>query len=435
MIRKSMKQISLFLALVLSIPLTFSACEQKQKEIKISSDVKQEMKNEEKNASKIVKIKDLDLGNMIYTPICWKDDENIVVTDGGSKNNNEIDVENINMGDINVYNVNIKTSKDSKVNTIKDAVCGEVGSKDMYGNFLYMKDNKVCMYNAIENTEKSIYDLSSIIKEQKENLKIKDEKELLKRIYCGFVLGSDKCIYVMAQTSDINCSIRVINTKTGKVTEGSFPVGYFPNLGNVQSLYSLAYNKNKDIFYVTSIYYNFIYECKLKGEKSIIRKRTNAAGQIFDISEDGNDLYLNSLYYKKGKMGIIKYDMEKDKVTEITSDYMDKNGKSQISLFVDVAANYNNNIIGYSINNTVYEKDNKTVSKIQATSFIGDFDGKEIKNNVMLPVEQMEDKNNNNRIMINKKGDSFIYTVLYSDYKDNIIKMYKMKSYVYQVKK
>ncbi|WPC40392.1 hypothetical protein [Clostridium sp. JS66] len=433
MIRKNMKQISLFLALVLSMPLTFSACE--QKEIKISSDVKQEMKNEEKNTSRLVKIKELDLGDMIYEPICWKDDENIIVTEGGYKNNNEINLENINMRDINVYSVNIKTSKASKVNTIKDAVCGEVGSKDMYGNFLYIKDNKVCMYNAIENAEKSIYDLSSIIKEQKENLKIKDEKELLKRIYCGFVLGSDKCIYIMAQTSDTNCSIRVINTKTGKVTEGSFAVGYFPNLGNIQSLYSLAYNKSEDIFYVTSIYYNVMYECKVEGEKSIIRKHTNVAGQIFDISEDGNDLYLNSLYYKKGKRSIIKYDMAKDKVTEITSDYMGKNGNNQISLFVDVAANYNNNIIGYSINNAAYEKDNKTVSKIQSTSFIGDFDGREIKNNVMLPVEQMEGKNNNNRIMINKKGDSFIYTVLYFDFKDSIIKMYKMKSYVYQVKK
>lgn len=435
MIRKNMKQISLFLALVLSMPLTFSACEQKQKEIKISSDVKQEMKNEDTNASKIVKIKDLDLGDMIYTPICWKDDENIVVTDGGYKNTNEINLENINMGDINVYSVNIKTSKASRVNIIKDAVCGEVGSKDMYGNFLYIKDNKVCMYNAIENTEKPIYDLSSIIKEEKGNLKIKDEKELLKRIYCGFVFGSDKCIYVLAETNNHTYSIRVINVKSKKVTEGSFVKRFFNNFGNVQNLYSLAYNKNKDTFYVTSIYYNVMYECKLEGEKSTIKENSAVGGQIFDISEDGNDLYLNSAYYKKGKRSIIKYNMEKNKVTEITSDYMSKGGKNQFSVFADVAANYNNNIIEYSVNNAVYEKDNKNVSKIQATSFIGDFDGKEIKNSVMLPVEQIEGKNNNNRVIINKKGDNFIYTVLYFDSKDSIIKTYKMKGYVYQVKK
>ncbi|AWI04296.1 hypothetical protein [Clostridium drakei] len=435
MMRKNMKQIALFLALVFSIPLTFSACEQKQKEIKISSDVKQEMKNEDINASKIVKVKDLDLGDMIYTPICWKDDENIVVTEGRYKNNNEISLENINMGDINVYSVNIKTSKASRINTIKDAVCGEVGSKDMYGNFLYIKDNKVCMYNAIENIEEPIYDLSPIMKEEKENLKIKDEKELLKKIYCGFIFGSDKSIYILAETNNHTYSIRVINLKNKKVTEGSFVKRFFNNFGNVQNLYSLAYNKNKDTFYVTSIYYNVMYECKLEGEKSTIKENSVVGGQIFDISEDGNDLYLNSAYYKKEKRSLIKYDMAKNKVTEITSDYMSKGGKNQFSVFADVAANYNNNIIEYSVNNAVYEKDNKNVSKIQSTSFIGDFDGKEIKNSVMLPVERIEGKNNNNRIIINKKGDSFIYTVLYFDSNYSVIKTHKMKSYVYQVKK
>lgn len=433
MIGKNMKKIAVILTLAISIPSTLSACGEKQKEIKLTSDVKQEMKDEEKNASKLVKVKDLDLGDMIYIPICWKDDENIIVTEGSDKNKNGIDLKNVYVDDINVYNVNIKTSKVSKLNTITDSICGEVGEKAMYGNFLYTKDNKIWMYNTTQNTQKSIYDLSEIMKDQKKNLKIKDDKELLKRIHSGFVFGSDKYVYIMALTSDGICSMRVIDTKTGSVTKGSFTAGYFPNLDSMQGMYSLAYNKNKDLFYVTSIFYNVMYECKL-GDKSSIKKNKNVGGQIFDISENGNNLYLNSLY-KQGKRSIIKYDIAKDKVTEIASESMSKGGKNQVSTFDDVSANYSNNIISYGIQSGVAESDKKTISKIQSTSFIADFDGKEIKNARMLPVDQLDNKNNGNMIMLNKKGDSFIYTVVYYDYKDDVTKLYKAKSYIYQVKK
>ncbi|NMM63107.1 hypothetical protein HBE96_10440 [Clostridium sp. P21] len=435
MLRKSVKQIALLLTLVVSIPLTFSACEQKQKEIKLTSNVKQEMKEEDKNASKLVKVKDLDLGDMMYTPVCWKDDENIIVTEGSDKNKNLMDFKSVHIDDINVYNVNIKTSKISKVNTIKDAVCGEIGQKDMYGNFLYIKDNKVCMYNTIENTQKSIYDLSEIIKEQKQKLKIQDNKELLKRIHCGFVLGSDKCIYVMALTSDGTCSMRVINTDTGGVIKGSFTAGYFPNLDNIRGLYSWAYNKNKDSFYVSSIFYNVIYECKL-GEKSDIKKNKVAGGEIFDISKDGNTLYLNSII-KKNKKSIIKYDMEKNKAIELINDAVEDKGKNQQSVFENISINYDKSIISYSVQSFMIESDNKNSYKIQATSFIGDFDGKEIKNSRRLPLEQLDKNGNGNAIILNKRGDSFIYLVTYFDYnaKDDVTKLYKTKSYVYQIKK
>jgi hypothetical protein len=434
MIKINMKRIALILALIVSIPATFIACGEKQKEIKLANDVKQEAKDEEKNTNKILKIRDLDLGSMMYRPICWKDDENIIATGGSEKNKNAIDFKSVHVDDINIYNINVKTSKVDKINTIKDAVCGDVGQKTMYGNFLYIKDNKLWMYNTIENTQKSIYDLSDIMKNQKESLKIKDDRECLKRIHCGFVLGSDKYVYVMAYISENDCSMRVIDIKTGTVIKGFANAGYFPHLDEVRGNYSWVYNKNKDSFYISSIYYDVIYECKL-GEQNGLKKIKTVGGQIFDISEDGNEIYLNSIY-KKGNRSIVKYDIQKDKVTVIANENMNSGGKNHFSLFEDVNINNSKHVIGYSIQNAVFDSDNKNLSKMQTNSFVGDFDDKEIKNARMLPVEQLDNKNYGSSIMFNKKGDGFIYTVCYFDYnvKDDVTTLYKTKNYIYQIK-
>ena len=55
----------------------------------------------------------------------------------------------------------------------------------------------------------------------------------------------------------------------------------------------------------------------------------------------------------------------------------------------------------------------------------------------MLPVEKIDNKINMNDIMINKKGNSFIYTVQYFDYnsKADTIKFYKTKTYLYKIQK
>ncbi len=77
------------------------------------------------------------------------------------------------------------------------------------------------------------------------------------------------------------------------------------------------------------------------------------------------------------------------------------------------------------------------VTKIQSASFVGVFDGNEIKTVRMLPVEKIDNKINMNDIMINKKGNSFIYTVQYFDYnsKADTIKFYKTKTYLYKIQK
>lgn len=434
MIKNNLKGIALLLTLAVSIPLTFNSCTEKQKEINLSTDVKQQIKDEEKNAPKLVKEKELDLGSMIYSPICWKDDENLIVTEGSEKNKNVIDLNSVNIDDINLYNVNTKTSKVTQINTITNAVCGDVGKKDMYGNFLYIKDEKLYMYNVLQNTQKSIYDLSGIMKELRENPAIPhEENEILKRIHAGFVLGSNKYVYIMVATKSWQkyslCNATVIDLETQNETKWSFDGGYFPYLDTTKLIYSWAYNKSKDAFYMSSSNYNVIYE--FKPENTNLNKIEKAGGMIFDISEDGDYLYLGGAIIQK--RAIVKYDTSKNKAAEILSGSTKSNG--EVSIFTGVSTS--NNVIGYNVDNYVIESDKKTISSIQAVSFIGDFDGKEIKNARMLPVEKLDSKNNMNYIMLNKKGDSFIYTVAYYDYnsKDEVVKFCKVNTYLYQIQR
>jgi len=432
--KKNLKGVALLLTLAISIPLTFTSCTEKQKQVDLSTDVKQQIKDEEKNAPKLVKEKELDLGNMNYSPICWKDDENLIITEGSEKSKNVIDLNSVNVDDINVCNINTKTNKVTKINTITNALCGDVGQMDMYGNFLYIKDEKLYMYNVLQNTQKSIFDLSEIMKDLRENPAIPhDDNEILKRIHAGFVLGSDKYVYIMVATKDWQkypmCDVKVIDLETQNVTKWSVKGGYFPNLETASLMPSWAYSKNKDTFYMSSGNYNVIYEFKPGNQD--LKKIDKGGGKIFDISEDGNYIFLAGGI--KQKSTIIKYDISKNKAEEILSESISNNG--EIRRFSDVSIS--NNVIGYDVVNYTLESDNKTISKIQSVSFIGDFNGKEIKNARMLPVEKLDNKNNANSIMFNKKGDSFIYTVAYYDYdsKGETIKFYKTKTYLYKIQR
>lgn len=433
MIRNNLKRVIWLLILSVSIPIFCTSCTEKQKEIDLSTDVKQQIKDEDKNAPKLVKEKELDLGSMIYSPICWKDDENFIVTEGSEKSKNAMDLNNVNVDDINIYNVNTKTSKVTKINTITEAVCGDVGKKDMYGNFLYVKDQKLYMYNVLQNIQKPIYDLSELMKELRENPAIPhDENEILKRIHAGFVLGSDKYVYIMVANMSWQkismCDVKVIDLQSENKITWSFRGGYFPYLDTVKLNYSWAYNKSKDAFYISSSNYNVIYEFK-PGDTNL-DKIEKAGGEIFDISEDGNYLYLGGAINQKRV--IVKYDISKNKAIEILSSGTDNKGG--ISMFNGVGTT--NNVIGYNVENAAIESDN-TVTKIQAVSFIGDYNGNEIKNARMLPVEKLDNKNNMNFVMLNKKGDSFIYTVAYYDYdsKAAVVKFHSIKSYLYNIQR
>lgn len=434
--KDNMKKTILSLTLLLSITLSFIGCGKNEKEIQLSSDVKQELKDQEKNAVKLVKAKELEFGDSKYLPIGWKDDENIIVTEGDKTKDGFIDIDTNHMDNISVYNINIKTSKVSKLNTISDAICGDVGEKNLSGNFLYIKDNKLYMYNVKDNTQKQIYDLSEVIKEIKESSRndIMRNNKVLDKVHPGFIKGNDRYVSVIYSIyNQQNCKIKIIDLQTGKVTGSSWFSGFFPGIDYPEAEFRLAYSKMKNAFYMSSFNSDAIYEYRMDNS-STLRKIKNASGQIFGISEDGRELYLSSNYKNKKKI-ITKYDIEKDKLTEILSDNMRGPVKNQISVYMGVSLNQNKNIISYSIKNVIFDSSYKYASKIQDTSFIGNFDGNTIKNPKIFPTEQIDNQNSFNYILFGPKGDKVLYTIYYFDFKENKIKINKVKSFIYEINK
>lgn len=432
----NMKKTILSLTLILSMTLSFIGCDKNENEIQLSSDVKQELKDQEKSSVKLIKVKELEFGDGKYLPIGWKDDENIIATEGEKTKDGFIDIDTNDVDNINVYNINIKTSKISKLNTISDAICGDVGEKNLSGNFLYIKDNKLGMHNIKDNTQRQIYDLSEIIKEIKENSSndIARNNKVLDKVHPGFVKGSDRYVAVVySMFNQQNCKIKIIDLQTGKVTSSSCFSGFFPGIDYPESGFRLTYSKTKNTFYMSSFNSDAIYEYKMDNS-STLRKIKNASGQIFDISEDGKELYLSSNYKNKKKI-ITKYDIEKDKLTEILSDNMRGPVKNQISVYKGVSLNQNKNIISYDIQNNIFDSSYKHVSKSQGTSFIGDFDGNTIKNPKLFPIEQIDNQNSFNYILFDPKGDRVLYTTYYFDLKENKIKINKVKSFIYEIKK
>lgn len=434
--KDNMKKTILSLTLIISITLSFIGCDKNEKEIQLSGDVKQELKDQEKNAVKLVKAKELEFGDGKYSPIIWKDNENIIATEGEKTKNSFIDIDTKHVDNINVYNINIKTSKISKLNTISDAICGDVGEANLRGNFLYIKDNKLYMYNVTDNTQKQIYDLSEVIKEIKESSKndIMRNNKVLDKVHPGFIKGNDRYVSVIYSIyNQQNCKIKIIDLQTGKVTGSSWFSGFFPGIDYPQAGFRLAYSKMKNAFYMSSFNSDAIYEYRMDNS-STLRKIKNASGQIFDISEDGRELYLNSNYKNKKKV-ITKYDIEKDKLTEILSDSMRGPIKNQISAYKGVSLNENKNIISYTIENDIFDSSYKHIAKSQDTSFIANFDGSTIKNPKIFPMEQIDNQNSFNYILFNPKGDRMLYTTYCFDLKENKIKINKVKSFIYEINK
>ncbi len=434
---KSIKMIIISLLVVASVPLSSVACKEKQKEIQLTSGIKQQLNIDEKDSLKLTKIRELNFGDKKYTPICWKDNDNIIATESVKRSSEFHEVAKAYIDDINVYNINTKTSEVSKLSTLTKAMCGDVlNCCDKQGgnsSFLYIKDKKLWIYDIKENTQKEIYDLSNILKIKRDvkGSYNKTEEELLTEIHCGFVKGSDKYVYVLSKIADYDANIFIIDLSSGKVTKNVFNPGYLPGVEDGINQFSVAYSKSENKFYLSSIFYNVIYQVdtnKFVG----IKKIKTTGGQFFKVSEDGNEFYLSAMNGKK--TSLLKYNIKEDKVTEILSDNMRNTSKNQISLYTVGNLNSKKNIIGYNIENATFKSNYKEFVESKTISYIANLDGTKIKNINPLPVEKIDNKNITNSVIFNEAGDKLIYTVCYYDYKDEKVQVTNIKSYVYEVK-
>jgi hypothetical protein len=422
----------------------FTGCSSRGKELELSKNVKQQLIDEENASIKLEKLKELDFGNENYYPVCWKDDENVIATSSSDNNGKHVlDIMTPTEADISIYDINVKTSQRSKLKTIEKAYCGDLGRKEFYGKFLYMKDNSLCMYNAIDNSEKVIYDLSEVIKEFKEpgfgtasNEQTMKDSDILPKIKAGFVKGSDKYVYIMSFFPDgwgDSQTLRMLDLSNGKVYKNSTLKGLFNS--NEQFTVSWLYSKISDSFYACSMYNGRLYEYSLNREQQISNLK-GIKGALTDISEDGNELLLVKANYGsrlKNPTTIEKYNIKSKKLTQLIYDKTKSSDSNKISGYSGILFN-SGSIVNYSIQNITVNTKSKKITEVEDIAYLGTYDGVKIKSAKALPLEKIDNKGNINSIIFNNKGDKFIYSVCYYGQGEDLLTPYKTKSWVYQVK-
>lgn len=438
-----MRKGKLIIAVILCITtFMLAGCSSKEKEIELSKNVKQQLIDEENASIKLQKLNELDFGNEIYYPVLWKDDENIIATN--SNENLSSSYEDINKqkeGDINIYNINIRTSQRTKLKTIEKAYCGDVGKQGFYGKFLFMKDNALWTYSAGDNSEKLIYDLTEAIKEFKEpgfgaassQQTIKDS-DILPKIKSGFVKGSDKYIYIMSYVSDgsdANQVLRILDLSTGKVYKNPYIKGLFDSFE--EPYVGWVYSKVSDSFYACSANKGRLYEYNLASPNKIKNVRA-MKGLISDITEDGDKLLLmavNSSSAKyKNTTAIEQYNIKSKELTQLVYDKTKRSDYSKVSAYTGISIN--NNIVNYDVETITINKNKPT--GIDHITYIGNYDGSSIKNVKTMPIEKVDNKGNADSIVFNAKGDKFIYSIYYFDQGEDYLKLSKIRSWVYEVK-
>lgn len=427
-----MKKTIISLMLSLVMVLTFTACGEKEKQIELSSDVKREVMEEQKKEIKLTKVKKLDFGDRNFIPICWKNDENIIVIDAETKG--FVDIFEPYKSDINLYSINIKTSKFNKINSVKDSICGDIGKKEMSGKVLYTKNNKLYIYDVINNAQKQIYDLNDVLKEIKDTSLSKkvEENELLKRVHSGFVKGSNKYIYIINDLMGYEKHsqiLRIIDLQTGEVKKSGI-LKYMSDT-DITYLISCAYSKENNCFYLSSICYNSLYEYKfsMPNDKTII---SNIYCSIDEISDDGKNLYLTVTDGGGQLANIQVYNVSNGNFTKIAND-IENSSISKQNYYADANLSSNQDIISYGIANYKMSSAYSTLESVKESLFLGYFNGEKINNVKLIPIEYIENKSNQSRILFNKEGTKFICNVNYFEYKNNKIKMYKIKNYIYEI--
>lgn len=426
------RRLVILILLIFTFSLIFSACSHRQKELELSSNAKQLTSNEDGNSSKLMKERELELGNVNYIPIYWKDDDNIIAYERDKASSDYFSLNNAIVENINVYDINIKTLTATKINTITNAVYGYLGEREFSGNFLYLKDNKLNIYNAAQNTKKEIYDLSDAINEIKvqNNDKVLKDTEILARIHTGFVKGSGRYVYVMNYLTDDSTNIqnlRIIDLKTGGVS----PKSSFANMFAFGEAYEISwvYSKANDSFYSASVLNNKLYQYKL-GSPATLKAVKNIAALIQGISEDEKEVYLivaDSLSRNQvQKNSIMAYNIDNGNLTNL--------GQSKAGVLTSIKFNNSLNEIAYAAVDPIYPQSSEL--RIQKSMLsIGDFNGKSITNIKILPVELLGNESVANNILFNSKDNRFIYFNLYLDYSPSSTKLSKIKYYIYSVKK
>ncbi|WP_432405472.1 hypothetical protein [Wukongibacter sp. M2B1] len=413
-----------------------------EKSILISDDVKKEAKKQEMETFRLEKLKELNINGKELDPVCWKDDENIIAFRGRGDNDHTYDI----------FNININTSKVTKINTIKHVVWRTNSTILHNKKVLYLNNLRFYTYDLLNDTTKEVYDLSNLKKEieeeyrdyyinefsneagyiyyeivKRENEKdpkfnIKSDNEVVWLFDTNLVRESDKYISIITESPDDYAeTIRILNIETGEIVK-SKPFRYETLSLERLNTDGFIYNKSKDAFYMNGESRS-IYEYRLSDPNRLqeikeIKERLGNSNSF--ISGDEKNIYFSAM--DEGGGSIVRYNIENDKLTIISKDKPE-------GVYFDINLNSKSNIISYNYYKRPFINYND-----ESYTFIGMIDGDKIRNIQKLPVEKLYDRYHNwNTITFNESGNKFIYKVAYN-YEQGDIRDRSVKYYVYEIK-
>ena len=389
--KKNITKKAICVILIIASLLSIIGCDnkEKEKELVISNNIQQDVKNKENKEFKVEKLSELNITAESITPLFWKDDENIIgidyiITTSTQQSSN-----------YNIYSINIKTSTVTIIDTLSNVSRQPQAFESNGYKILYGKGNMLYTYNFQDKTTSQLYDISQI--------------ESVIPPHYGIVEGSDKYLYInsrSAQQGKVEDTIRILDLETKKILV-TIP------LNQLVCSDTIKYSKTNDIFYLNlmssiGVSSTYIYEFKLNNPNDIkkIDKLTNY--NLTSITDDGKELILS-----KGNIGtetpirsIAKYDLTNDKLVDLLSI---KASDNTLGGYFNVYLKKNCNFISYM------ETEGEGYST-KLSTFIGSYENNKISNIQKLQTEPIDKFIIGDcKLLFNKKCNMLLYKVGYFD--------------------
>lgn len=283
--------------IVMFITLCLSGCSM-QKNITLNDEGKSERKEK---INTLERVKQLNINEKkSYMPIYWKDDNNIIAINNETTGNN-----------YGFYNINLENSEATKINEFKVVIASnEVIKGRNNKHLLLIKDKKLLLYDAENNTIQEIYNLDKLVKEIETEYKIENDTDFLGKSTFEVVNGSDKYVSIIAKKQ---CDgyhynyVKIIDLETNEIIE----LAPKEDL----ELSTIFYSKSTKKFYVSSPserLYSFSLESP-EDFKEVI-KIPHIDNYSWTVDYNGEFVYF---FTNVEKNEIIKYDVKNNNLAKI----------------------------------------------------------------------------------------------------------------------
>lgn len=378
---RAIKKVYVVISMIALIAMSLTGCSN-EKNITLNNDVKSE---DTSGTMVLQRIEKLNIDDkMYYQPICWKDDNNVIVVDKGN---------NYKVG---IYNINLENSEIKKINEIET---NYFPSRNLRSKNLIFKKNKdICIYDVEKNEIKEIYNLDTVIKKIKIENKTQDEEEILKNTYFDFVEGNEKYVYIISQVkvdNDIKSYITMLDVQTNVTFELATKEDFVKE--------SISYSKLNNKFYVSS--HGKLYNFSIENPQDF-KELIKIPGLVFHTWQiDNNGEFV---YYSTGmdRSQFMKYDIRNNTVSEMEGINFSNDDKLKESAF---ALDINKDTASFSIMSYNAEGE-KILSKVN--TYVGKLDRNSIKTFGKVELKTT-DKNNSIQSLVNDKCDKMFNVVTY----------------------